>query len=355
MKSRRGISTVIGAIFFIIIFTTTISYVTYNMNLLSNFANSIVTKNQADADANHESFQISKATTSNNQFNIIVQNTGNIALNITRLYILNKTDVSWGTHKYFINQVVYPGHPSPNLAQGLSLIAKAGQGYDIKLVTTRGNTKEFFVNSASQEPLFMQLYTLPSSGPTNFNTTLLYAVTNNMTNGGMLTNVQPIMTPTNTTAQAVMLSGPTPTSYPLLPTGDTAFFQWKYKITGSSGQTANFKASLMNPFLNNNVSQNVTITNPTYGTNIGHGGKGVYASTVNSIIQFRNITSAPANHIIVTANTTDILLDTSSTLTETGEAPIGGGPTGSSTTPGASLRWYQFITMPNTEKFYLIT
>ena len=50
IKSRRGISTVVGAVFFVIIFTTTISYVTYDMNLLNNFSNAIIAKNQADSD-----------------------------------------------------------------------------------------------------------------------------------------------------------------------------------------------------------------------------------------------------------------------------------------------------------------
>jgi hypothetical protein len=74
MKSRRGISSVIGAVFFIIIFTTTISYVTYDMNLLNNFSNAIVSKTQADADTNHEQFSVTQATIANNKFNITVQN-----------------------------------------------------------------------------------------------------------------------------------------------------------------------------------------------------------------------------------------------------------------------------------------
>ena len=72
-------------------------------------------------------------------------------------------------------------------------------------------------------------------------------------------------------------------------------------------------------------------------------------------MQLRNITSANANHITVNANLTDISIDTGSTLTETAEAstvPLAGV---TSTVPGNSLRWYQFYTMPLTEKFYIIT
>ena len=262
MNNRRGLSTVVGAVFFVIIFTTAISFVTYDMNLLNNFTNAFVTKSQTDADANHEQFSISKVTINNNKFNITVQNTGNIPITIDRLWVQNKTDITWGTSKYVINQMVYPGNSLYNIGQSLPLYAKSTQGYDLKLVTMRGNVKEFFVNSVSQQPVFLQLFALPNSSPNNFNTTLLLGVTNNMTNGGTLSNIVPNMVVTNVTGigKATLVSGPNPASYPLLNNGDVAFFRWDYTITGSSGYKVNFKTSLQNGYLYNNASQNVFIT-----------------------------------------------------------------------------------------------
>ena len=262
MNNRRGLSTVVGAVFFVIIFTTAISFVTYDMNLLNNFTNAFVTKSQTDADANHEQFSISKVTINNNKFNITVQNTGNIPITIDRLWVQNKTDITWGTSKYVINQMVYPGNSLYNIGQSLQLYAKSTQGYDLKLVTMRGNVKEFFVNSVSQQPVFLQLFALPNSSPNNFNTTLLLGVTNNMTNGGTLSNIVPNMVVTNVTGlgKATLVSGPNPASYPLLNNGDVAFFRWDYTITGSSGYKVNFKTSLQNGYLYNNASQNVFIT-----------------------------------------------------------------------------------------------
>ncbi|MDE1770319.1 MAG: hypothetical protein KGI28_07200 [Thaumarchaeota archaeon] len=261
MNDRRGISTVVGAVFFIIIFTTAISFVTYDMNLLNNFTDAFVTKSQTDADANHEQFSITKVTLDNNKFNITVQNSGNIPITIDRLWIQNKTDVTWGTSKYVINQMVYPGNSLTKIGQSLPLYAKSTQGYDIKLVTMRGNVKEFFVNSVSQQPVFLQLFALPNSSPNNFNTTLLLGVTNNMTNGGSLSNIQPNMVVTNMTGfgRATLISGPAPSFYPLLNVGNMAFFKWDYTITGTSGYKVNFKVSLKNGYLFNNASQNVFI------------------------------------------------------------------------------------------------
>src|SRR5579863_5137514 len=110
MNSRRGISTVVGAVFFVIIFTTAITFVTYDMNLLNNFTSAFVSKSQSDADANHEQFSISAVKIANNKFNITVQNLGSIPITLDRLWVQNKTDITWGTSKYTINQIVYPGN-----------------------------------------------------------------------------------------------------------------------------------------------------------------------------------------------------------------------------------------------------
>ncbi len=258
---RRGISTVVGAVFFIIIFTTAVTFVTYDMNLLNNFTDAFVTKSQSDADANHEEFSITKVAVDSNKFNITVQNSGNIPITINRLWILDKSNITSGVSKYDVNQVVYPGNSLTKIGQNLPLYINSTHGYDLKLVTMRGNVKEFFANSASQSPVYLQLFVLPNSGPNNFNTTLLLGVTNNMTNGGALSNIQANMVVQNLTGfgKTTLISGPIPTSYPLLNNGDLTFFKWDYKINGTSGYKVNFQASLKNGYLYNNASQNVVV------------------------------------------------------------------------------------------------
>ncbi len=259
--SRRGISTVVGAVFFIIIFTTAVTFVTYDMNLLNNFTDAFVTKSQSDADTNHEDFSITKVAVDNNKFNITIQNSGNMPITINRLWIQDKSNVALGVSKYDVNQIVYPGNSLTKVGQNIPLYINSTHGYDLKLVTMRGNVKEFFANSASQAPVYLQLFALTNSGPNNFNTTLLLGVTNNMTNGGALSNIQANMVVKNLTGfgKTTLISGPTPTSYPLLNSGDLTFFKWDYKINGTSGYKVNFQASLKNGYLYNNASQNVVV------------------------------------------------------------------------------------------------
>ena len=259
MKSRRGLSTVVGIVFFIIVFAGVATYVTYSMNQLDKFGQTIIEKGQEDRNRDREQFEIAAVSRDNNKFNITIQNTGELPFNITRLWIQNKTDPSWGTQKFDISESVSPGQTLIKVGQDLQLAALDTQGYGIRLVTERGNAKEFFVNSVSQEPVYLQLFVLPSNVPSGFNTTLLFAVTNNMSNNGALTNFVPQLVVTPQGASYNLMSGPEPAIYPLLKNGDTAYFQWIYKISGIAGQGVKFEASLDNGYLENSVSRKVAV------------------------------------------------------------------------------------------------
>ena len=229
------------------------------MNQLDKFGQTIIEKGQEDRNRDREEFGITTISRDNNKFNITIQNTGELPLNITRLWIQNKTDPSWGTQKFDINKNVSPGQTLNKIGQDLQLTALSTQGYSIKLVTERGNAKEFLVNSASQEPVYLQLFVVPEEVPSGFTTTLLFAVTNNMSNNGALTNLKPKITVTPQGASATYVSGPEPTAYQLLERGDTAYYKWSYRISGSNGQTVNFKTELENGYLGNSVSKDVTV------------------------------------------------------------------------------------------------
>ena len=66
MKSRRGISSVVGAVFAIIALGTTVGYITYSMTTLDNYNQTVLAKNQQLTDIANEKFQLSSATFVNN-------------------------------------------------------------------------------------------------------------------------------------------------------------------------------------------------------------------------------------------------------------------------------------------------
>ena len=249
MKNRKALSSVVGTVFSIIALVTVVTYVTYSMNTLQQFNQEVMVKNTEIIDQAKEEFSVVKASIAGNKFNITVQNTGNLPINITRIWVENKTTTDW-VAKYDINKQVSPGAVVTNIGQSIPLTAVSTKAYELKLVTERGNAEEFSINSPSQK-LDLQLHTLPESVSTEFTTTLLFQVTNNMSNNNLLLDLKPndppgVSTRCATTCSATLISGPIPTSYPSLKYGDTATFKWIYDIQGTPEDTITFTASLVN-------------------------------------------------------------------------------------------------------------
>ncbi len=272
----------VGAVFSIIAITTSIGYVTYSMHLLDSYTTNFLATNQERTNTQKEQFQISKVSLINNRFNITVQNTGEIPINITRLYVQNTTATDW-FGKYSINADIPPGSKVSNIGTTIPLSALSAVSYDMKIATSRGNTEEFFVNSGTKTPLSMQLFTTPSTVPSGFTTTVILAVTNNMSSSTSIANLTPNLSVVSLGASANLVSGPTPTSYGTLQSGSTAYFQWDYTVTGNSGQSVKFNATIQNAYPGNFVYSTVAIgTVPTAGqSQTSLQSKGLSALSVN--------------------------------------------------------------------------
>lgn len=228
------------------------------MNILDNFSQKTLLKNQENVDKGKEEFDVLSVTTVNNKFNITIQNTGNLPINFTRMWVQNKTATDW-ISKYDISNAVSPGYVLKNIGQNVKLTALPTKEYSLKLVTGRGNVKELYVNSASLHPLDLKLYLLPTTVANKFTTTVLFTATNNMTNNAVLTNLQPNLGITPEGATAVLQSGPNPASYPVLERGEIAIFMWTYEISGNPTDKIIFTASLVNGYPTQSVSAEVTV------------------------------------------------------------------------------------------------
>src|SRR5207245_9479333 len=114
-----------------------------------------------------------------NKFNITVQNTGDIPINITRLWAQDKsvTD-SFGT--YTINTNVSPGGVATNIGQPLALNPVPTDSYSVKLVTSRGHSQQFSMNSVITAPLYLQFIAIHSTVPSRVARELVLILTNNV-------------------------------------------------------------------------------------------------------------------------------------------------------------------------------
>jgi len=253
MRSRRALSTVVGAVFAIIALTSTVTYVSYSMGILDNYNQSVLTKNQQLSDVNKEKFQISSVTVPNGKLNITVANTGSLPINFTKIWIQNQTayssGIDWVNSYTPTNNFVAPGGVLIKMGQKIPVTINSAYSYNVKLVTSRGNTQQFSINSANISPLNIQLLVLPPTVPSGFKTGLIMIVINNSTN--TLTGISP-NTPVkdpSSNAKTCSLSTVSPASYDTLAPGAVAIFKWDLTVSGDANQFCKYTASLQNGYI----------------------------------------------------------------------------------------------------------
>ncbi|HEV2193476.1 MAG TPA: hypothetical protein VGR54_07670 [Nitrosopumilaceae archaeon] len=277
MRARRGLSTVIGMVFSIIALSTTLVYITYSMNTLDQYNQVVLSKNQVLLNQDQEKFVVASATFVNNKFNITVINTGNLPINFTKLWIINTTASSTDKVYYYslTNSLVTPGGILKNIGQSVSSCPPfptcsfmTTPAYHIKLVTSRGNTQEFNVNSVGSAPINIQFLAAPNTIPaTGFKTTLLMIVTNN--GSSTLTNLTPMTPLLNTTSNpaptcTLVQNQANPPRYNALQPGGTIIFRWDLSVSGSVNQSyCIWKAQLQNGYPGNVAYATATISKVT--------------------------------------------------------------------------------------------
>jgi len=274
MRNRRALSSMVGAVFFIIAMTVAIGYISYSMDTLDEFAQTIIAKATVKEDKSNEEFKINKVTIANNAFDITVTNVGQIPIKITRLWIEDVTSgmsVADAIPKSCdINKQVGPLQTVIINTQSCSTItASDTSSYKMKFVTERGKITEFSVNFVGSEPLDLQILVLPTTVPSEFTTTVLFVVKNNMTTNNILTNLVPNLSTSVGGATADLLSGPDPPHYDTLANGETVIFKWIFKMKGETAETKTFTASLQNGYPGNEVSESATISDVIFAIQSG--------------------------------------------------------------------------------------
>ncbi len=153
--------------------------------------------------------------------------------------------------KFDINTSIAPGNTA-DISDLVDFTMDPTKGYNMKVVSSRV-VESFYVNSATQGNLIMDMRSVPKYVPSSFTTTLLYSVVNNMSNNNILYNITPEMTETTLSGTDVFaqLSGPTLASYPVLAPGDIAVFEYVYTMTGDVDNAVRFNATLANSLPDN--------------------------------------------------------------------------------------------------------
>ncbi|MDE1764370.1 MAG: hypothetical protein KGH88_09055 [Thaumarchaeota archaeon] len=266
MRTRRGIASVVGMVFAIIALTTTIAYISYSMGILNNFNQSVLVKNQQLTDVDKEKFQVSSVTAPNGKLDVTVANTGSLPIQFTKMWIQNTSATDWVNSYVPTNNMVSPGGVLTNIGQNIPVSINPANSYNVKLVTSRGNTQQFTMNSASASPLNIQMVFLPSTVSSGFKSELMMVVINNSTS--TLTNISPspLSSPSygsNNTGNLVCTANSVnPPKYDTLAPGTAAIFTWDIETSGGNGGDTCTYAYTTTPPLQNGYKQVVSPPSP---------------------------------------------------------------------------------------------
>ena len=269
MRKHRGLSAIVGTIFLVAVMVSALSYVSYSMNVLGNFSESLITEEKKQKDKQGEEIQIGTiSVTPSNKLNAVIKNTGDVTVKIKTLWVYDIND-STKMQKYSISKTIPPG-TTVTIGNDLAFTMNPTKGYNIKLITERGKTESFYVNSGANEHLNIRTQTIPETIPVGFTTTVLLMVNNNMTNHNVLYNITPSLSLVGVGSPTVTLvSGPEPTSYPSLAPGDTATFRYSYKIDGNTDDSVSFNGTIANAKSGDYSIKTVTLTEITQATQSG--------------------------------------------------------------------------------------
>jgi len=191
-----------------------------------------------------EQFAVLASTGGNDILNISINNQGQNPVEISSIWITNKTLPDQPATRYTINYddaFVPSGFTSDVLStQSLEMVPDT---YDIKVISAFGTIKtiEFALGSVGSSGLRAEMITDPPDVIIGQNVTIAMIVTNTGTD--TVNNVQPdplIFTPTGMGA-VIDSSSYTPT-FANLNGGASVMFTWDYQVTGDSGDQLTFSS-----------------------------------------------------------------------------------------------------------------
>lgn len=262
MKSHRALSSIVGTVFLVAIVISALSYVSYSLDTMGNYSELLISEESRLNEKKQEVFEVQSITNNSaSKLDGVIKNTGEIPVKLTTLWI-DEQGVNDVVQKFTLDSAISPGN-SVNLINLVDYTIDPAKGYNMKVVSSRGEVNSFYVNSPNQQPLDLRLDSLPKTIPDEFESTLLLSVRNNMTNDNLLMNLKPVdpltIVPNDVNTIVTKVDGPIPASYPSLKPGETAVFKWTYTVKGDTDDYAEFTAQLENGFAGNTATDRITI------------------------------------------------------------------------------------------------
>jgi len=191
-----------------------------------------------------EQFGAFVSTDANDILNVSINNQGQNPVEISSMWITNKTLPDQPATRYSINYddaFVPPGFTS-NIVSTQTL-AMTPDKYDIKIISSFGSIKtvELDTNGGGSNGLRAEMIADPPDVVIGKNVTIAMIVTN--TGDIPITNVQPNTLSSSTSGSGtITTSSPVPSGVGTLTGGASVMFTWDSQVTGASGDVLSFSS-----------------------------------------------------------------------------------------------------------------
>ncbi len=240
-SSRRGISSVVGALIFTVLMIAGFSAMSLALDSQTDIVNTQRVVADTELKKQQEQFDIVVSTDVDNILNISVDNQGQNPVEISRIWITNKTLPTQPAKPFSVNSndaFVPSGFKSNILTtQPLYIIPDT---YDVKVISTLGTVRTSELSDGTfSNGLRAELITDPPDVIVGQNVTVAMLVTN--TGSETIYNVRPnsLGFASTGTGHVVSSSSHIPT-FADLNGGASVMFSWDYQVDGDSGDQLTF-------------------------------------------------------------------------------------------------------------------
>jgi LysM repeat protein len=241
-KNRRGLSSVVGALFFTVLMIAGFSVLSLALDAQTDIVTTQRMVSDIEIKKQQEQFGILVSADGNNILNVSIDNQGQNPIEISSIWITNKTLSDQPATRYEVNydDAFVPSGFTTNVVstQTLQMVPDV---YDVKIVSSYGTIKntEFALGVVGSSDLRAELITDPPDVVIGKNVTVAMLVTN--TGDELIRNIEPEMQPLGGSAFVIASTSHTPSSVNLNP-GESVMFSWDYQVSGNTGDDIIFSA-----------------------------------------------------------------------------------------------------------------
>jgi len=181
LNRRRGISTIVGGVIFLVLLTAGFSTFFVAMDVQSDTINAQRTISNSIIEKTQEQFSIAVATDDSNGYKLGIQvkNEGPNPVQISNFWIINKSLPNQPVYNipvYYNDAFVTSGSNSSILeTQHLTMVP---DDYDIKVISTLGTIEKTELKVGGNNYLLAEMFTIPPDVRLNENVTVALRVTN---------------------------------------------------------------------------------------------------------------------------------------------------------------------------------